>query len=80
MAEEERRQTIRELGWLFHMESMTSIGEDEWLDMWQPFQEQLLPLAKSRVAMLAENSEDPRYGGIRVAHQMSFVGSRSDSL
>ena len=25
---------------------MTSIGEDEWLDMWQPFQEQLLPLAK----------------------------------
>ena len=48
--------------------------------MWQPFQEQLLPLAKSRVAMLAENSEDPRYGGIRVAHQMSFVGIRSDSL
>ena len=26
--------------------------------MWQPFQEQLLPLAKSRIATLAENSED----------------------
>jgi hypothetical protein len=28
----------------------------------------------------AKNSEDPRYGGIRVAHQMSSVGIRSDSL
>jgi hypothetical protein len=37
---------------------MTSIGEDERLDMRQPFQEQLLPLTKSRIAMLAEYSED----------------------
>lgn len=59
---------------------MSSTGEDERLDMWQPFQEQLLALVKSRIAMLAENSEDPCYGGIRVAHQVSFVGIRSDSL
>jgi hypothetical protein len=37
---------------------MTSTGEDERLDMRQPFQEQLLPLVKSRIAMLAENRED----------------------
>ena len=29
------------------MEKMSSTGEDERLDMWQPFQEQLLSLVKS---------------------------------
>ena len=40
---------------------MTGAGEVERLDMWQPFQEQLLPLAKWRIAMLAENREDKRH-------------------
>jgi hypothetical protein len=40
------------------MEKMSSTGEDERLDMWQPFQEQLLSLVKSRIATLAQNSED----------------------
>jgi hypothetical protein len=55
---------------------MTSIGEDEWLDMWQPLQEQLVPLVKSRIAICVHKGR----GGIRVAHQMGFVGTRSDSL
>ncbi len=29
--------------------------------MWQPFQEELLALVKSRIAMLAENKEDKRH-------------------
>ena len=44
------------------MEWMSSTGEDERLAMWQPFQEQLLVLVKSRIAMLAaENKEDKRH-------------------
>ena len=37
---------------------MSSIGEDEWLDMWQPLQKHLMALAKSRIATPAQNSED----------------------
>jgi hypothetical protein len=40
---------------------MSSTGEDERLDMRQPFQEQLLALAKSWIAMLAENRADKRH-------------------
>ena len=56
---------------------MTSIDEDERLDMRQPFQEQLLALA-NRGSLCSPRTE--RTSGIRVAHQMSFAGIRSDSL
>lgn len=58
MTREERRQSSRELGRLFHVEKMSSTGEDERLDMWQPLQEQLVPMVKPRIATLAQNSED----------------------
>ena len=36
---------------------MPSAGENEWLDVRQPFEQQLLPLLETCIALLADNGE-----------------------
>jgi hypothetical protein len=54
---EEGRQTLCHAARILEVQQVPSPGKNEWLDIWQPFEQQLVPLLETRIAPFPDRGE-----------------------